>query len=79
VATSSPAFSSVTSSEHLFSLLKVHPAHQEGLRGLILGAGLLAPRGTDQKWLSLTSFDCSHAALTVYICFIVYRFVNIIA
>jgi hypothetical protein len=31
------------------------------------------------RCLSLAPYDYSHAALTVYICFIVHRFVNIIA
>lgn len=53
--------------------------HWEGLRGLILGlVGASSWGQTGQKCLSLHLW-LSHAALTVYICFIVHRFVNIIA
>lgn len=63
-----------------FSCLRVHPV-SEGRIGWPNSGGW----GTS-SWGRLTksgcscaSFDYSHAAFTVYICFIVHRFVNIIA
>lgn len=65
----------------LFSLLRVRPVALGRIEWLDSRGWLVpAPGGRLTKsGCPCASFDYSHAAFTVYICFIVHRFVNIIA
>lgn len=83
MATSLPAFWSLSSMTSLraflFSRLKVRPVALGRVEGPDCGLAGASSWGQTGQSVCLLPLCSSHAALTVYICFIVHRFVNIIA